>query len=875
MMKTERTQRIKNHAGIVGLFLVILSLTMMSTGWTAIQIDNISDLQKIGNDPGYPLNESYELTKDIDAGETQTWSSGAGFQPVGTLSNPFTGTLDGKGHKILNLHINRSSEDYVGLLGRVSSSGRVLNLGIENSVIVGRNYVGGLVGSNEGSVDNCYYSGNVMGTSNVGGLAGNNAGTLSKSSTSDTVSGDSNIGGLSGRNAGTISQCYSTSDVSGTSVVGGLIGISATWNASLRRCYATGNVTGTSYVGGLIGRMNWGWGFETYSVGHVSGSSRVGGLVGYRFFLAFIFMSYWDKEVSGLTSSAGGTGKTTAEMKQQATYTNWAFGSVWGIVEGITYPYFIWTNPVPNLFGLTVEEAENVLTSTGFTLGVVSEQCSNTVPENLIFKQSPFPGQYLEPGSPVNVTISTGPCPANIVPDVVGLLQSIAENELMTAGYVIGVVETQCDNNVPAGYVISQDPEGGVELEPGNEVNLIVSSGPCPIVVPNVVGMTEAQADLALLNAGFFLGVVTQECSNTVPRGVIISQNPTAGAQGLPGSNVDVVVSSGPCGEGTPEGIEEGTVEGTPEGTPEGIEEGTVEGTPEGTPEGIEEGTVEGTPEGTPEGIEEGTVEGTPEGTPEGSVEGEFALVPNVVGQYFVNAVFAINSAQLVVGIITEVCTDEYPFGVIISQEPIGGSIVEMNSMVNLWVSIGPCPPEGEGTPEGIEEGVVEGIPEGVPEGVEEGIVEGTPEGVLEGAAEGIEEGIVEGTPEGVPEGTPEGVEEGVVEGTPEGVEEGEGELPGRHSADQNNDKRIDLRELLRVIQLFNSWGYHCDSTTEDGYAPGAGGDTSCAVHTTDYNPQNWRIDFYELLRLIQIFNIGGYHYCPGESEDNFCPGLN
>ncbi|MGC8846151.1 MAG: PASTA domain-containing protein, partial [Candidatus Hydrogenedens sp.] len=717
MLKKFFEPSLKNHAGMIGLFLILSFFVIVNTGWSAILIDNIEDLQKIGNDPEYPINESYELSQDIDASITYSWNEGSGFQPIGSSSNPFSGTLDGKGYQIFNLYINRSSEDYVGLFGRVSSNGKILNLGLENNIVIGKNYVGGLIGSNEGRADTCYANGSVSGTNNVGGLAGNNTGTLNKCYSTNIVAGATTVGGLAGRNAGTISQCYSTSNVSGTSAVGGLIGANATWNASLRRCYAGGNVSGTSNIGGLIGSMSWGWAFETYSIGHVSGSSRIGGLVGYRFFLAFIFMSYWDKDTSGLATSSGGTAKTTEQMKQQSTYTNWSFGSVWGIIPGVTYPYFIWTYPVPNLLGLTVEEANSVLTSTGYVLGTVSEQCSFTTPAGLIMIQQPFPGQYLEPGSPVNVTISTGPCPPNTVPNVVGLKQSIAENEIVSAGYVVGTVGEQCNNTIPAGYVISQEPAGGEELEPGNAVNIIVSTGPCPIAVPNVVGMTEENADVTLVSAGLFLGVVSEQCSDTIPQGRIISQNPLAGTQVIPGSYVDVVISSGPCGEGTSEGI--------PEGTLEGIEEGIVEGTPEGIPEGVEEGIIEGIPEGilegTPEGVEEGIVEGTPEGTPEGSIEGENVITPNVVGQPFVNAVFAINNAQLVVGVITEVCTDEYPFGVIIAQEPVGGSIVEIGSMVNLWVSIGPCPPEGEG--------VVEGTPEGTPEGIPEGVVEGTPEG--------------------------------------------------------------------------------------------------------------------------------------------------
>jgi len=116
--------------------------------------------------------------------------------------------------------------------------------------------------------------------------------------------------------------------------------------------------------------------------------------------------------------------------------------------------------------------------------------------------------------------------------------------------------------------------------------------------------------------------------------------------------------------------------------------------------------------------------------------------------------------------------------------------------------------------------------------------------------------------------------EEGEGEGGVEGEgEEGEGMVDEDHSADPNGDGLINLSELLRVIQFFNSSGYHCQAGTEDDYAPGPG-DTSCAPHDSDYNPQDWFISLSELLRIIQFFNSGGYHYCPGEgTEDGFCPG--
>jgi VCBS repeat-containing protein len=129
-----------------------------------------------------------------------------------------------------------------------------------------------------------------------------------------------------------------------------------------------------------------------------------------------------------------------------------------------------------------------------------------------------------------------------------------------------------------------------------------------------------------------------------------------------------------------------------------------------------------------------------------------------------------------------------------------------------------------------------------------------------------------EGTPEGLTEGTPEGVVEGSAEGVAEGTAEGvtEGQVGGVHNADQNGDHRIDLSELLRVIQLYNSDGYHCDSNSEDGYAPGPGDTGACPPHAGDYHPQDWRISLSELLRLIQIYNSSGYTPC-AEGEDGFC----
>ena len=101
------------------------------------------------------------------------------------------------------------------------------------------------------------------------------------------------------------------------------------------------------------------------------------------------------------------------------------------------------------------------------------------------------------------------------------------------------------------------------------------------------------------------------------------------------------------------------------------------------------------------------------------------------------------------------------------------------------------------------------------------------------------------------------------------------------HSADQDANNIISLSELLRVIQFYNSGGLHCaepPESTEDGYVPGANpAQEGCAPHSSDYNPQDWTISLSELLRVIQFYNSGGYHACPDAdppTEDGYCPGL-
>ena len=426
----------------------------VTTGLFPIQIDSIEKLQKIGNDSNYPLNREYELTQDIDASNTISWNSGAGFSPIGTMSKPFTGKLDGKGYKITGLYINRSGTDKVGLFGYIGTNGELKDIQIKDCQVTGNNGVGGLVGHNLGTLSNCYSTGSVSGNNSVGGLiginenatisnihsnctvsgkysvgglVGNNSGTVNKSYSTGTVSATNNyIGGLVGNNSGTVSNCYSTGTVSSSgNQVGGLVGYN--YYSTISNCYSTGSVSGNIGIGGLVGYSNNGTVSYCYSTGSVSGNSDVGGLVGYRD-SGSVSNCYWDTQTSGQSSSAGGTGKTTAQMKQQATYVGWEFLNTWGIIENTIYPRFLWQFVVPEITGMTQSAAESALTEAGFTLGTVtvSEQCSDTIPEGNVFSSSPLSGVQLPPGSSVDLVLSKGPCPIKI--DTIEELQKIGND---------------------------------------------------------------------------------------------------------------------------------------------------------------------------------------------------------------------------------------------------------------------------------------------------------------------------------------------------------------------------------------------------------------------------------------------------------------
>ncbi|MEM4605680.1 MAG: hypothetical protein QW103_01415, partial [Candidatus Pacearchaeota archaeon] len=176
------------------------------------------------------LTAHYKIMNDIDCSATINWNSGQGFEPIGFSRHiSFNGTLNGQNYKIINLYINRPSQDYVGLFGYSFGGGRIGNLTLINSSIKGKDYVGGLVGYSDrkSEVSNFFYGGKVEGRNFIGGISGFSfyENIFSNVSSSGNISGNSFLGGLIGYSFSYLLNSYSFANVSGVFGLGGLVGV--------------------------------------------------------------------------------------------------------------------------------------------------------------------------------------------------------------------------------------------------------------------------------------------------------------------------------------------------------------------------------------------------------------------------------------------------------------------------------------------------------------------------------------------------------------------------------------------------------------------------------------------------------------------------
>lgn len=175
------------------------------------------------------------VVNDVDLSDIEAVDTSAlrVWTPIGnSYDNFYNGQFDGQNHIISGLYFSDENTDYAGLIGCTrSASGKVMNVGVVNSYLHGRNYIAGIIGQNYNtgvSISNCYSEATVAGNNKVGGIVGRNYG-------------------------GNITNCYNTGSVTGVSYVGGIQGENShASTGTLKNCFSIGEITAIGENAGAV-----------------------------------------------------------------------------------------------------------------------------------------------------------------------------------------------------------------------------------------------------------------------------------------------------------------------------------------------------------------------------------------------------------------------------------------------------------------------------------------------------------------------------------------------------------------------------------------------------------------------------------------------
>lgn len=202
------------------------------------------------------------------------------------------------------------------------------------------------------------------------------------------------------------------------------------------------------------------------------------------------------------------------------------------------------TVPTPDVLGLSITAAEGALATAGLSLTIAEEQFSEQVPPETIISTDPAPGDGVREEGSVAATVSKGP-ERYLVPDVIGLAPDQAVAAITDANLATGGRSEEFSDNVVVGAVSSTEPAIGESVRPLTPIDLIISKGPKPVTVPEVVGKRAAAARVSLEDSGLIV-TASSKFSEKVSDGRVISSSPSPGTRVDSGSTVALVVSKGP-----------------------------------------------------------------------------------------------------------------------------------------------------------------------------------------------------------------------------------------------------------------------------------------------------------------------------------------
>ena len=199
---------------------------------------------------------------------------------------------------------------------------------------------------------------------------------------------------------------------------------------------------------------------------------------------------------------------------------------------------------VPRVLGLSLAEATTQVKEAQLVVVDSGSDPHPTAPQGTVIWQDPPPGVIARQGLKVALVVSAGP-PKIPVPDVSGLGVTLAQRLVAAAGLTVSQVESvQADK--PQGLAMLTRPPAGTALAPGAGIALVVSRGAPTISVPDLLGMSIADARTRLELDGLQLGTPTRRRTTDGNPGTVVAQRPAAGTLASPGTVVDIVVARSP-----------------------------------------------------------------------------------------------------------------------------------------------------------------------------------------------------------------------------------------------------------------------------------------------------------------------------------------
>ncbi len=197
--------------------------------------------------------------------------------------------------------------------------------------------------------------------------------------------------------------------------------------------------------------------------------------------------------------------------------------------------------PVPNVVGLSYEEAAQQLEKAGFDPSKGPSRYHDSAPAGTVLGQDPPPGSTETKGTRITLDLSRGQRTV-LVPPVVGMSQTQAQLAIENAGLAVGEVREEQSPTV-RGQVLSSGPEPGARVPVPSPVDLTVSAGPASVQVPDVAGQDVAQARALLAQVGLTVGEVRVDSTSILPPNSVVAQSPAAQASVPLGSAVTLTIT--------------------------------------------------------------------------------------------------------------------------------------------------------------------------------------------------------------------------------------------------------------------------------------------------------------------------------------------